>query len=428
MSDQRKGAGETPAGGDPINPPRLGPRPLGMHLALASSTWMGGAVAMPSALTKTFPWHQSLGERAARLVARITPEIQPLLQQALIDESGRRIQNTLAGIEAYRRHPYHRHLKTPAAIATFGTSRLIDYGLTTPKKSAKGQKRPIILCVPSLINPSYILDLNEDLSLMRYLGRAGFRPLLVDWGLPGEVERKFTLSDYITQRLKPMLEKASGLEGGPVNLLGYCMGGNLALALAQLNPGLVSKLALLATPWDFHVTSVTQARALSTMMSGIVAAFEKSGEVPVDFLQLFFTSIDPTLSDRKFRRFAKIDPASPAAQLFVAIEDWSNDGAPLAAGVARECLHEWYSENTPAKGRWRIAGEIIDPAKIKIPSLVILPSNDRIVPPASARALAEALPNAKIIEAPAGHVTMIVGPAAKSTLWEPLANWFRGMA
>jgi polyhydroxyalkanoate synthase len=159
-------------------------------------------------------------------------------------------------------------------------------------------------------------------------------------------------------------------------------------------------------------------------MSGVVAAFETSGEVPVDFLQIFFMSLDPTLSDRKFRRFAKMEKTSPLAELFVAIEDWSNDGAPLVTKVARECLHEWYSENTPARGNWKIGGEVVNPGSINSPSLVVLPSADRIVPPASARALGDALPRARVLEARSGHVAMIVSPEARKTLWEPLAAWY----
>ena len=405
-------------------PHRLGPRPLGIHLALAGSTWMGGALALNQALHGNFPWHPSLMAKAAALLARVTPANRPGLQEVLMAESGRRVEQILAGIQAYRRHPYKRSLTTPETLTEIGTSRLIDYGATGGATGQQG-KRPVILCIPSLINPAYILDLKEKASLLRFLAARGLRPLLVDWGAPGPEERGFSLTDYINRRLTPMLAAAAALDEGPVHLLGYCMGGNLTVALAQQHQSLVKSMALLATPWDFHVASVTQARALSTAMSGIVAAFESTGEVPVDFLQLFFMSLDPTLSDRKFRRFATMKQSGPLAELFVAIEDWSNDGAPLVTKVARECLYEWYSENTPARGHWKIGGEVINPGSIDIPSLVVLPAADRIVPPASARALGDALPRARILEARSGHVAMIVSPEAGKTLWEPLAAWYK---
>src|SRR3546814_10267711 len=48
--------------------------------------------------------------------------------------------------------------------------------------------------------------------------------------------------------------------------------------------------------------------------------------------------LDPQLVVRKFLAFGRLDAASRKAEEFVALEDWLNDGVPLAAPVARECL------------------------------------------------------------------------------------------
>ena len=39
------------------------------------------------------------------------------------------------------------------------------------------------------------------------------------------------------------------------------------------------------------------------------------------------------------------------ARDFVALEDWLNDGVPLALPVARECLGGWYGDNVPGRGQ-----------------------------------------------------------------------------
>lgn len=396
---------------------RMGPRPLGLHLALGGSTWISGAVALPAALAGMIPWHDTLAERAEKLMKKMSKENVSALQAAMVTEAGFRLEKALSGIDAYRKHPYRRQTGSPPSIHSVGSCRLLDYGSDTAKKD---QDR-VILCVPSLINPAYILDLDEKASLLCDLRDRGFRPLLIDWGIPGNDEKKFTVSDYVTLRLRPMLEAACKIGGGQVDLLGYCMGGNLALALAQLEAPGIRHLALLATPWDFHVSSSTQRQAINTMMSGVVAAFDTMGEVPVDFLQLFFTSLDPTLNDRKFRRFADMDQNSAAARLFVATEDWANDGAPLTTKVARECLHDWYGSNAPARGEWQIAGQTIKPEKIKIPAIVVIPSRDRIVPPDSARALADALPHATLLNASAGHVAMLTQTASRKKIVDKLS-------
>ena len=86
-----------------------------------------------------------------------------------------------------------------------------------------------------------------------------------------------------------------------------------------------------------------------------------SQTLPVDLLQSLFALLDPWGVADKYRGFARLPQDSERARLFVALEDWLNDGVPLAAEVARACLGEWYGENAPARGNWRIAGLPVDP-------------------------------------------------------------------
>ena len=92
-----------------------------------------------------------------------------------------------------------------------------------------------MLFVPSLVNRAYVLDLLPGgARCCAALAGQGVRPLLLDWGWPGEAERGFTLTDYVAGRLERAL--AALRAGGPVVLAGYCMGGLLALAAALRRP------------------------------------------------------------------------------------------------------------------------------------------------------------------------------------------------
>jgi polyhydroxyalkanoate synthase len=110
-------------------------------------------------------------------------------------------------------------------------------------------------------------------SLMRYLAAEGLQAMLLDWGYPGAVERRFTLTDYIAGRL----ERALTAIGRPVILVGYCMGGLLALAAALRRPDRVRGLALLATPWDFHAPDADRARALAGLLPALEPAMGATG-------------------------------------------------------------------------------------------------------------------------------------------------------
>jgi poly(3-hydroxyalkanoate) synthetase len=329
----------------------------------------------------------------------------------------------LAGIAAYRRHPFERRLPDPPAIWTEGGTRLLDYGIP-------GAAGPAVVFVPSLVNRAQVLDLMEGRSLLRFLAGEGVRPLLLDWGFPDEAERAFTLTDYVAGRL----ERALMAIPGPVVLVGYCMGGLLALAAALRRPAKggegVAALGLLATPWDFHATPEDMARAsaAAALLPGLEPVLEATGTLPVDVIQTLFAGLDPWGIPAKFRAFARMDQASARAALFVALEDWLNDGVPLAAPVARETLGGWYGANTPARLAWRIAGAVVDPAALCVPAFLAVPHRDRIVPPASARALVARLPPGAVLhEAAAGHIGMAAGTGAEAALWRPLLSWLRGL-
>jgi polyhydroxyalkanoate synthase len=260
---------------------------------------------------------------------------------------------------------------------------------------------------------------------VRHLAAEGVRPLVLDWGEPGEDEGDLTLADYVTGPLEGAVDAAIELAGGPVAICGYCMGGLLALALGLRRPADTAALLLLATPWDFHAEREAQARLLGSLVEWLPLLGGEDGGLPVWAIQSLFLALDPFLAERKFIRFAGLDPASEPATDFVALEDWINDGVRLARPVALECAHSWYRDNEPARGCWRIAGRAVAPAEVTAPALVVLPSRDRIVPPCSAEPLAAMIPGADVLRPPLGHIGMMASKAAPDAAWQPIAEWLR---
>jgi poly(3-hydroxyalkanoate) synthetase len=399
---------------------RRGPRPLLLHLSLAmmksaasNGGWLNWSAAWQDAMSRS-PNQSDAGALRAGIAARVAaagPQAEAGFAEAILTEAWAQDRAFLAGIAAYRRHPYQRRVEEPPVIWQEGGSRLLDYG--------GDADAPVVLVVPSLVNRAYVLDLKPGISLMRYLAGAGLRPLLLDWGEPGAIEARFTLTDYIAGRL----ERAMAAIGGPLILTGYCMGGLLALAAALRQPDRVRGLALLATPWDFHAPDAERARTLAALLPALEPVMSRTGLLATDLLQMLFTCLAPFETQLKYRHFAKLDPKSPAAELFVALEDWLNDGIPLAAPVARATLGDWYGANLPAQGAWLVAGAAVLPAKLACPSFHAIPGRDRIVPPESALALAEECPGATIHRPASGHIGMAAGRRASQELWRPLRDW-----
>ncbi len=404
-------------------PARQGPRPMALHLATAISTLTSSHGALALSKQGSPPWRGPL-EDAKPLLAALESANPEALERAVARESGRRLNAFLAGVEAYRKHPYRRALPEPPCIWQDGSTRLLDYG-----RPAKRGKVPIpLLVVPSLINRFWVLDLSERASFLRWLAEHGVSPCVIDWGAPGALERGFSLSDYIAGRLEAALGALLERGGPPPLLLGYCMGGDLALALAQRRQRDLAGLVLMATPWDFHAANEAQARCLAASLPFYEPMMSLLGALPLDAIQSLFAALDPMLVMRKFVAFSRLDPASPEAAAFVALEDWLNDGVPLAAAVARECLGGWYGGNTTAAGAWRVAGEAVAPRRLDLPCLAVIPERDRIVPPASALALAEAVPGADRLIPGAGHIGLMVGGRAPKTVWQPVLKWIKARA
>ena len=405
-------------------PIRRGPRPLALHLAMAMATrWAArmppGCAAGSTSSNGGSPRSKAGRREASRIAASLVAggHSHEAFAVAVERRLLQREAALLRGILAYRRHPFRRDMPALPIAWAEGGSRLLDYG---PAGA------PALLVVPSLINRAEVLDLLPGASMLRHLAAAGVRPLLLDWGVPGAVECGFTLTDYVAGRLERALAAAQAIAGGPVVLAGYCMGGMLSLALAQRRPGLRG-LALLATPWDFWAEAAPRARGLAATLPLLEPLLQATGTLPIDVLQALFAAHDPAGIGEKYRAFAQLDPDSPQARRFVALEDWLNDGVALAAPVAREALAGWYGANSPARGAWRIAGEVVAPSCLRLPTFLAIPARDRIVPPNSALALAAEMPDALVHHPAAGHVGMVAGGGAEAQLWRPLLTWIKAL-
>ncbi len=382
---------------------RRGPRPLLLHLTLA---WLRSSTSINASLNWNSVW-QSLNEAGSAMA------VEPEALAAALARAAKADRDLVTGIARYRKSAYTRQLRDPPCVWDEGETRLLDYG---------GAGRPVLF-VPSLINRAYILDLMPGGSMLRWLAEQGAHPYLLDWGWPEAAERQFSLTDYIAGRL----ERALAAIPGPVVLAGYCMGGLLAVAAALRQPAKISALALLATPWDFHAADPAGAKRLGEALFMLEPMMNMSGTLPIDALQTLFTMMDPHGVGEKYRSFAELDEASLRARRFVAMEDWLADGVPLAAPVARETLGGWYGANSTAAGRWRVAGLAVDPAALEMPSFCAIPARDRLVPPESAAPLAALLKQATVVRPAAGHIGMIAGTHAESSLWQPFAEWLQGL-
>jgi polyhydroxyalkanoate synthase len=312
------------------------------------------------------------------------------LQAACADDPAR-LAAALAGLARYQQAPRPAPPPRRPDVARIGEVSL--RGTPGP--------RPVVI-VPSLINPAHVLDL-PGRSLMAHLESAGLNPLIIDWG---DAPEPLGLASLVSERLVPLVNSLQQ----PVALLGYCLGGTLALALAAQAP--ITRLALLATPWNFAGYGEGQRAALAQWWASAAPMAQTMGQLPIDLLQPAFWSLDPDGLAAKYVRLATANAHDLAD--FVRLEDWANGGTPLSLAAAQD-LAALY-----ATGQW----DGVDAAAITAPIMDVIAGADRIVPPGAA---VSTLSIGTPLRLDAGHVGMVVGRRAPQLLWQPLAE-FMGAA
>ena len=397
-----------------------GPRPLWLHLMAISTYGMSLPAAFWRLNNGLSGWNHTLPPQIlaewTKLIKEWGQQQHPALQKDIQQKIEAQQRLAIEGILRYRAHPYRADAgQAPAVIGSEGSSRLLFY------KEARGQNgsdKPLLLVIPSLVNQAHILDLDKKTSFACTLADRGYPVVLLDWGTPGPLEQSFSLSDYIARLLR-LVEGA--IDPQPIVLVGYCMGGLLALAAALAMKDQPKyrdhpKAYIgIATPWDFSkaggVTPDDPATRLWIKWLEVLGPGLKAGHpLPAELLQAWFAMRDPMLVIKKFSAFAQMDPSSEAAQQFVALEDWAAAGVPLAGPAAYEALQGWYIENQPFHGKWEVNGKQVKPGDLNIPALCLSAQRDRIVPAASSGALAAHIPHAETVEMEAGHVGMMAKP------------------
>ncbi len=233
---------------------------------------------------------------------------------------------------------------------------------------------------------------------------AGRHVLLLDWG-PASARADRSIAGHVESILVPLIEQL----GEPPALLGYCLGGTMAIAAAGLTR--IDRLATLAAPWHFAAYPADGRAALARIWATARGPSVGLGALPMEVLQAAFWALDPARTVAKFAAFAEIDPGSDEARRFVMLEDWANEGEPLPLPAARELVEDLFGADVPGQGRWRVGGR---PAADGT-GLHLLAGRDQIVPAATA-------PAGETATFASGHVGMIVG-RARHALHARLASY-----
>lgn len=282
---------------------------------------------------------------------------------------------------------------------------------------AKVYERPFLV-VPPCINKFYILDLQPDNSLIRYLVEQGHRTFVVSWRNPDDGLQDKTWDDYIEGAALKAIEVVQDITGaGQINALGFCVGGTIlgtALAvLAARGEKPVASATLLTTFLDFSDTGVLDVFIDEGFVKFREMQIGQGGLLRGQELASTFSFLRPNdlVWNYVVGNYLRGETPPPFDLLY-----WNSDATNLPGPMFAWYLRNTYLENNLVKpGKCVVCGEKVDLGKVDIPVYIYGSREDHIVPIAGAYASVRHLPGKKrFVMGASGHIAGVINPPTKN--------------
>ncbi|HEX5961107.1 MAG TPA: class III poly(R)-hydroxyalkanoic acid synthase subunit PhaC [Rhodanobacteraceae bacterium] len=291
-------------------------------------------------------------------------------------------------------------------------------------KAKPTAKAPILICY-ALVNRPYMVDLQDDRSLVKNLLALGEDLYIIDWGYPDGADRWLTLDDYINgyiRRSVAAVAKHAGVK--KINLLGICQGGAFSLCFTSLHQDKLQNLITMVTPVDFH----TRENMLSHWTRGMdVDLFvDTLGNVPADLMNWCYLTLKPVrLNQQKYVAMLDILDDKVELENFLRMEKWIFDSPDQAGEAFRQFIKDFYQGNKLVKGGLKIGGKDVSLKNITIPVLNIFAEQDHLVPPSASRPLGEHIGTRDYTQLAfkGGHIGIYVSGRAQREVPPAIHEW-----
>jgi polyhydroxyalkanoate synthase len=354
----------------------------------------------------------------------------PEAQQHLIESKGesltKGLQNMIADLQKGRisqsdesAYEVGRNVGVTPGTVVFENElfQLIQYTPATPTV----HEVPLLM-VPPCINKYYILDLQPENSLVRYLVEQGNTVFMMSWRNPDETLGTTTWDDYVEKGAIQAIDITRDISGqDKINVFGFCVGGTIAAnALAvQAARGKhpAASLSLLTTLLDFSDTGVLDVFIDEKQVAQREQKLATGGLLPGRDLATTFSSLRPNdlVWNYVQRNYLK-GKTPPAFDLLY----WNADSTNLPGPMFCWYLRNTYLENKLKEpGALTVAGVPVDLGKVDCPVFIYGSKEDHIVPWDAAFASMNLL-NPKKAKAnryvlgASGHIAGVINSASKN--------------
>ena len=321
-------------------------------------------------------------------------------------------------------------VKGGIADTTRTPSEIIDTGRTrelhryTKEKGVRAKGLPLLF-VPPLGSQASCFDLRRGLSLAEDFVHRGRPTYLVDYGpLKGE-DRKVGIEHFVNDVLPPAIRKVSEDAGGrPVHLLGWSLGGILALTTAATHGELpIQTVTMVGSPFDSAKNPMLNTvRGIGAITGGriIGTGMKAMGSIPAPLVSIGFKATSlPTYLKKPRTLWTRRNDREFLGQI-QAVDQIMNNMLAYPGRATLQAYHRLALRNELATGKIQGPNKLVDFADITIPVMNVAGKTDVLAPLASVQHVAAIVPNSPDVRlpiAPGGHLGVLTGTKAPETTW-----------
>ncbi|NBX02513.1 MAG: class I poly(R)-hydroxyalkanoic acid synthase [Alphaproteobacteria bacterium] len=292
--------------------------------------------------------------------------------------------------------------------------QLIQYEATTKEV----HKTPLLV-IPAWINKFYILDLQQENSLVKWLVDQGHTVFVVSWVNPDEHLSEKSFDHYMAEGPLAALDAITEITGEEsASVMAYCLGGTLlSITLAWLEA-------------KGHAGRVKSATYLTTMVD-----FSEAGELSVFIDEEQIKMMEQRMSETGYLEGSEMATtfnmlrANDLIWSFVVnnyllgkdpfpfdLLYWNADSTRMPAKMHSFYLRNMYQQNLlVSPGALKIGGVPIDLRTIKTPSYVLSAREDHIAPWKSTYAATQIYSgDIRFVLAASGHIAGVINPPSKN--------------
>jgi polyhydroxyalkanoate synthase len=309
--------------------------------------------------------------------------------------------------------PGHNLATTPGQVMY--RNKLIELIQYTPS-TEKVYAIPLLF-IPPWINKYYILDMQPQNSLIKFLVEQGYTVFVVSWKNPDASMEETTFEDYLTLGLVAALDVVKEITSSPkINVVGYCIGGTLlAMALSYLaarGDTTINAATFLVSLLDFSEVGDSCVFIDEPQIEHIEEQMMQHGYLDSRSMASMFNMLraNDLIWSNVINNYL-MGKESPAFDLLY----WNNDGTRMARAAHVFYLRNTYLENNLVKPDKIVLKDIpIALSRIRQDIYAIGTQQDHIVPWQSAWRISQLVGGSvRFVLAGSGHIAGVISPPSK---------------